>query len=225
MDPHKLRMRHSSVTSDWRTPHALVLALRDYVGGYAFSYDLAADASSTVCVDYLGPGSSWGENALAVDWAALPPNDDGRRCGFLNPPYSLTAIQELKKHGVLHNDPQIAALRIENWARKAFEESLRGFTTIGVFPYAPQTKWFREYVMGHTRTPVIADFPDIGLVRMDWRGHAALDYWRLSHRVPFLRADGSPAGGANVNTCIIHWGPNPGFVGPWVPSGRYWSYR
>jgi hypothetical protein len=146
--------------------------------------------------------------------------------GFLNPPYSLTEIrvlQDAATSGAIAYAPdvldaKIRALRIEEWARKAYEESLRGFTTIGVFPYAPQTKWFRQYVMGHQRIAPGGD-------PHSWRGHAALDYWRLSHRVPFLRADGSPAGGANVNTCIVHWGPNPGFVGPWVPSGRYWSYR
>jgi len=60
---------------------------------------------------------------------------------------------------------------------------------------------------------------------VDWAGHAALDYWKMPHRVSFLQPDGSPSNNANVNTCIVHWGPNPGFVGPWVPSGRYWSYR
>jgi hypothetical protein len=60
---------------------------------------------------------------------------------------------------------------------------------------------------------------------VQWVGHAALDYWRIPHRVSFLQPDGTPSNNAGVNTCVIHWGPNPGFVGPWVPSGRYWSYR
>lgn len=236
MDPHKLAMRHSSKDATWRTPPAMVEKL---LAVFPIEVDLAAsDAASMIWLPnhpvdaYLGPGhhDPASHDALQVDW------NDRWSCGFLNPPYSISLIKALREElavrmlqnvlpteqGMIkaHYARLIAALRIDNWAQKAYEESLKGFTTIGVFPYAPQTKWFRRYVMGHIQGE-IAD----GKYPITWAGHAALDYWRIPHRVAYLRADGSSAGGANVNTCVIHWGPNPGFVGPWVPSGRFWSYR
>ena len=212
MDPHKLRMLQSSTECTWCTPPALVRKLQQT---FHFAWDLAADAESSICQPdstglghrWLGPGSPYGEDALDVPWSDL----GGYPCGFLNPPYSLTQYKQGKDAGV--PVVNLRWLRIEEWARKAVVESERGFTTVAVMPYAAQTEWFRLYVMGHTRDG------------NSWRGHAALDYWRLSHRVSFLRADGQGAANANVNTCIVIWGPNPGFVGPWVPSGRYWSYR
>jgi hypothetical protein len=226
-----MKMRHSSQDPNWRTPPPFVakLALT-----FPFDVDLAADLASAVVLDsggfthYFGPDhpEKHFQNSLLVPWS-----ETGYRCGFLNPPFSTTRIKELKrlfdqlKGGATPEQLvkmqqeyayNAAQFRIEEWARKAYTESERGFTTIGVFPYAPQTKWFRQYVMGHTQDG------------NTWRGHAALDYWRLPHRVAFLRPDGEKPGdrgGANVNTCVIQWGPNPGFRGPWVPSGRYWTYR
>jgi len=222
MDPHKQQMRHSSQDCDWRTPPAMVAALSATAGG--FDLDLAATAHSAVVrigegpteqVVYLGPDhpNPALHNALFVPW-----HDHGRR-GFLNPPYSLTQYSLGLKAGEPRETLQW--LLIESWARKAYQESLRGFTTWGVFPYAPQTEWFREYVMGHGVTVSKANKD----LRVGWTGHAALDFWRISHRVSFLQPDGSPAANANVNTAIIIWGPNPGWQGPWVPSGRYWTWR
>lgn len=231
MDPHARRMRHSSLDPNWRTPPKMVEAL---ARTFPLDIDLASTLDAGVVTDsggdvhYLGPDHVIPEyrNALTVSW-----HETGYQCGFLNPPYSITRIKELREeqrqriaNGMTPQDNAalealIKTFRIEEWARKAYYESEQGFTTIGVFPYAPQTKWFRQYVMGHM-IPTGVAVPDVG-----WRGHAALDVWRLSHRVPFLKPDGSKAGGANVNTCVIIWGPNPGFAGPWVPSGRFWSYR
>lgn len=210
MNDHKLQMLHSSEQADWRTPPELYTAL---ARTFAFDVDLAATLDSCLVLRegekgvnayYLGPDHTdlAMRDALQVPWHTLG------TVGFLNPPYSLSLYSDGLKAGVVREDLQW--LLIENWARKAFNESEAGFTTIGVFPYAPQTEWFRFYVMGHGNS---------------WRGHAALDYWKLPHRVSFLRANGEPAANANVNTCIVIWGPNPGFVGPWVPSGRYWTYR
>ncbi len=219
MDAHKQRMRYSSDECRWRTGS-------DLFGGlcrrWTFDVDLAATRESSLvthhqdgedCPVYLGPDHPDPDyrDALQVPWRTLG------RTGFLNPPYSLGMYQAGLKAGV-HRD-QLQWLLIHNWAKKAYEESLAGFTTIGVFPYAPQTRWFRRYVMGQDLT---------GTGRFaygDWAGHAALDYWKIPHRVSFLQPDGTPAANANVNTCIVEWGPNPGFVGPWVPSGRYWDYR
>lgn len=215
MNKHKLQMLHSSGQCDWRTPPELYAAL---ARSFPFEVDLAATADNALVevdgganVSYLGPDhpDTAFQDALQVRWHTLG------RCGFLNPSYSLSLYSDGLAAGVDRADLQW--LLIESWAKKAYEESLRGFTTVGVFPYAAQTEWFRTYVMGHTAPLRHGDviFPF----------HAALDYWRLSHRVSFLQPSGEPASNSNVNTCIVIWGPNPGFVGPWVPSGRYWSYR
>ena len=33
------------------------------------------------------------------------------------------------------------------------------------------------------------------------------------------------AANAPGNTCIVIWQANPGYVGPWQPTLRYWSYK
>jgi hypothetical protein len=226
MEKHAQAIIHGSGRSDWRTPQRLFDKLGEH---FPLHIDLAADGDNALLAAYLGPDQVYAEHrdALTTDWmkyaeyAGVPPY------GFLNPPYSKEEIAALRKwwnngqeaggeEELARYEAQLRALRIEAWAEKAYEESLQGFTTIGVFPYAPQTEWFRECVMGHA--------PDDPQKRF----HAALDFWRLPHRVsydPPPQLAGSKAHNAGVNTCIIQWGPNPGFVGPWVPSGRYWSYR
>ena len=234
MDAHKARMRTSSEDPNWRTPPEMVKVLGAV---FPIEVDLAATLDAHVGTHlnldihaYFGPDhprSDW-QDSLRVPW------HDFYKVGFLNAPYSISKIRELRKVQKEEErefswssasrqawEERRNALRIADWARKAYEESLLGFTTIGVFPYAPQTDWFRAYVMGHTtKRKTIYTVEDRAVPF-----HAALDYWRIPHRVNFLRSDGSKAANANVNTCVVIWGPNPGFVGPWVPSGRYWDYR
>lgn len=226
MDDHKLQMLHSSGSCDHRTPPALYEKLSHT---WRFDLDLAATLESCLVLTddpggvqahYLGPDHPIPafQDALVAPWHEIG------KVGFLNPPYSLSLYSDGLAAGVPRADLQW--LLVENWAKKAYDESVKGFTTVGVFPYAAQTEWFRRYVMGHVEKPVpsITD-PKECTYTIGWAGHAALDYWRIPHRVSFLRGDGQPQVNSNVNTCIVIWGPNPGFVGPWVPSGRYWSYR
>lgn len=221
MNDHRLQMLHSSEGCDWRTPPALFEAL---ARTFPFDLDLAATGDSCLVSSddtsyYLGPDHPVPamQDALAVPW------HEYGRVGYLNPPYSLSLYSDGLKAGLDRADLQW--LLIESWARKAYQESLLGFTTIGVFPYAAQTEWFRQYVMGHAMQDCESPSGRPGMMKVGWAGHAALDCWRLPHRVSFLRANGEPAANANVNTCVIHWGPSPGFVGPWAPSMRYWSFR
>lgn len=226
MDEHKRRLIHSSADCHWRTGPDLYGAL-DRI--FHFDIDLAATAENCLVQKkeinhdlngydlldvYLGPDhpATALRDALTVAWHTVG------KVGFLNPPFSLTLYSQYLEQGIPREE--LGWLRIENWAWKAYQESLKGFTTIGVFPYAPQTEWFRQYVMGHALKEAKANGGPVG-----WSGHAALDCWRIPHRVSFLRADGKEASNAGVNTCIIQWSPNPGFVGPWSPSMRYWSFR
>ncbi|MGE0446816.1 MAG: DNA N-6-adenine-methyltransferase [Vicinamibacterales bacterium] len=207
---------HGSKDESWMTPQALF----DKLNAVArFDIDLAASREASKCgPDFLGPGSGIAEDALSTGWAALAFNygRSGLR-GFLNPPYS----EEARRAGV-------PGMAIEEWAQKAWQESIRGFEIWGLFPYATQTAWWREYVEGHA-----------GLT--GWSGHAAMEVWRLPHRVNFeptpemlerfqrefdegKRKSPKPSS-AGHNVAVIVWRPNPGFVGPWQPAVRYWSYR
>ncbi len=116
---------------------------------------------------------------------------------FMNPPYA-------KAEG----------LPLEPWLKKAWDESQAGATVVGVLPFNPQTQWFRSWVYGQ--------FIE---AKAGWMGHAAMEVRMLPHRVTFNRPDGTPADNAPGNTCIVVWRPNPGYVGPWQPAMRYWSYR
>lgn len=209
---HDQRIVHSSEDPNWRTPKPLFAALDRH---FNFAWDLAADADSTLLsadssglsAHYLGPGSSINEDAFDVVWSRLP-----YPIGFLNPPYSRKLYHKTKN----------PSFDIGGWAKKCWEESQQGATIVGLFPFTPQTQWYRKYVMGQDEaTNVMGE----RLCDNEWSGHAAMEEWRLAHRVSFVAADGRKTSGAGHNVVVIVWRPNPGFVGPWQPAVRYWSYR
>ncbi len=182
---HIETVQHSSKKSDWRTPPPLFAKLDTE---FEFTVDVAAHAQNrllfalpTEVRPWFGPGG-FCEDGLAADWSA-------HTC-FMNPPYS----KEEK-------------LRIDPWIEKAWSESQRGATVVGVLPFNPQTAWYRHYVYGHELK------------------HAAMEVRQLSHRVTFNYPDGTPADNAPGNTCIVIWKPNPGYIDLWQPVVRYWSYR
>lgn len=195
---HDIAILHSSKRSDWRTPPELYAALDKE---FRFEVDVAADAVSSLCDAWYGPGQSdpW-KDGLAVDWR----KDLVWPVAFMNPPY---------RRGDSKADPPVAPIPIEPWIEKAWNESQKGVTVAGVLPFSPQTEWYRTFVYGHS----------IGNV---WRGHAAMEVRQLPYRVIFIDPDTKePAANAPGNTCIVIWKPNPGYVGPWQPTVRYWSYR
>jgi hypothetical protein len=117
-------------------------------------------------------------------------------------------------------DPsQAEVYEIQNWARKCWEESRRGATIVGLFPFAPQTDWYRRYVYGHGDTTRKTD-PEPA-----WLGHAALQERRIPHRISFLTPQGEESNNAGVNTAVIVWQPMPRVIMPWIPQTLYWSYR
>ena len=207
---HDIAIQHSSKRSDWRTPLNLYEALdREF----HFLLDVAADRTSALADPYgngeklwLGPGSGFGEDALAEDWlAVMQAGWDPPWCCFMNPPYS---------RGDQKADPPIPAEPIEPWITKAWSESEKGCTVVGVLPFSPQTAWYRKFVYGLVPGPT------------SWVGHAAMEVRQLPYRVTFIDPDTrTTAASAPGNTCIVIWKPDPGYVGPWQPTIRYWSYR
>ena len=190
---HTETVMHSSARSDWRTPPAMFKALD---AEFSFKVDVAADADNHLSLFWYGPGSSY-PDALQIPWDPAAPL-------FINPPYD-------KTHPV------------GPWVEKAWVESQRGCTVVGVLPFSPQTQWYRRWVMGQCAEPY-EDLVDDDRGKL-WMGHAAMEERRLPHRVSFLLPDGSPAQNAPGNTVVVVWRPNYGLVGPWQPAVRYWSYR
>lgn len=198
MKRHTETVQHSSKFPDWRTPPRLFAVLD---AEFQFVLDAAADKTSSLCPHYFGPDHSIPalRDGLAVNWGEYVETQyrvDGplaRTAIFLNPPYS----RELK-------------MPIGVWIQKAWEESQRGCTVVGVIPYSPQTEWWREFVEGHGRE--LKDF------------HAAREARKIPHRVSLLRPDGSEADNAGGNTAICVWRPKHGLVAPWVPFSAYWEY-
>lgn len=215
------RVIHSSIDPNWRTPQPLFDRLHQE---FHFEIDLAADQASCKVetpagLFYFGPDhpEEYSRNALTIGWADLMPGG----VGFLNMPYSKKLLS------VTGDD----SYDVSSWIGKAYGESVRGFRTVAIVPYSPQTDWYRRFVMGHKLEGGV----------WGWGGHAALEVRRLPYRVDF---DPSPeyvewaraefeagrrktpeSSSAGHNVVVVEWGPNPGYVGPWVPTERYWSYK
>jgi hypothetical protein len=212
MASHNHDIITSSENPNWRTERWLVQALDREFG---IILDAAADLTNRVIADgrFLGAGSDLLENALCgVPWwdvvrsvyvgheGGAGPVTGGApwwaRAIFCNPPYS-------RKQN----------LPIEPWVKQMATEGLEG-TVIGVLPYSPQTAWWRTYVQGqqgeedgqpysHLKATEVRKFP-----------------FRLKFDPP---ADYTgKASGANVNTAIVIWRAQNGFVEPWIPYERYW---
>ncbi len=162
---------------------------------FHFQLDVAADDDSALCEEYL----TTQEDGLTADWSTVV-----GAC-FMNPPYA---------RGDSKATPPIPPEPIEPWIGKAWRESQQGATVVGVLPFSPQTRWYRYFVYGQN------------MEDGHWCGHAAMEVRQLPHRVTFIDPDtAEPAANAPGNTCIVIWQPNPGYVGPWQPITRYWSYK
>lgn len=230
MTTHAMEILHSSVESDWRTPDPCFQALHNE---FRFDIDAAAHRQNSHCGNFFfGPGSPIAPDAISHDWLSVFLLDIHQQphfeCGevtetcaprrfFLNPPYARGKAAQWNK---AHPKQQIFnPFDIANWARKCWEESRRGATIVGLFPFAPQTDWYRRYVYGQGDTTRKTD-PEPA-----WLGHAALQERRIPHRISFLTPQGEESNNAGVNTAVIVWQPMPRVVGPWIPQTFYWSYR
>ena len=193
MSRHTHAALTSSVNPNWRTPQWLFDALHRE---FKFVLDAAANPEDTKCEHWLGPGSSLLDDALCgVSWwdAAIDawkgwesPLIKGSAI-FLNPPYS-----------------RDEGMGITPWVEMAARMGEVG-AVVGLVPFSPQTKWYRQYIMGDT--------------------YRATEVRRFPFRLKF---DPPPdytgkASSANVNTVVVIWKPTEDYVGPWAPFERYWS--
>lgn len=99
-----------------------------------------------------------------------------------------------RKQGMLH----------EPWLQAAATAG-KHIPVVAVVPFSPQTRWWRRYVFG-----------------VDFR---ATEIRRFPYRIKFAPPPGyeGDAPGANVNTAIVIWRPDTGFMDPWQPHERYWD--
>jgi len=112
----------SSKNMCWQTPHWLFDELNET---YGFNLDAAATKESSLCIRHLGPGSSLGEDALAMErW----PGSDI----WLNPPYGRD---------------------VGMWVQKAYEQSLLdgGKYVVVLVMARTDTRWWHDYAMKASR--------------------------------------------------------------------------
>lgn len=224
---HTEQIMHSSREAAWRTPTSLFAKLDQE---FHFLLDAAASKENKFCGNYFGPDhfDPKQRNALQVDWAAYVENSWQvqnvlTKVGvFVNPPYSKElsgayTSGKIKVGGVEQEHPKDLALaagfRVGSWCKKAWEESQKGLTVVGVIPYSPQTDWWRKWVEGME--------PEGGLLA---NFHAAREVRKIPHRVSFLRPDGTEEGNAGGNTAIVVWKGRHGLCAPWVPFSAYWDF-
>ena len=123
----------SRASDEWETPQDLFDALHQE---FVFRLDAAATSENAKCDIHLGrhrwPSTSMHDwrmiDALTSDWRGGL--EFGCREGgangsvWLNPPYS----------------------RCAEFVAKAYEESLRGVTTVALLPSRTDTRWWHDYV-------------------------------------------------------------------------------
>jgi site-specific DNA-methyltransferase (adenine-specific) len=127
MSTHNHDVQTSSENPNWRTPQWLFDALN---AEFHFSVDAAADAQTTKCPVWFGPGAFL-DDALLVPWIDVAHTMGWvRPTIFVNPPYS----NKLKRP-------------IEPWVEQAAKAG-ESITTVAILPYATQTKWWAEFVYG-----------------------------------------------------------------------------
>lgn len=141
---------------EWQTPKELFNKLNDE---FHFKYDVACTLKNTLC-DY----SFWNpnfNNSLNYDWYSYFKD---KPC-WMNPPYSRG--------------------NIDKFVKKAYEESQKGCTVVGLLPLRCSALWFHKYVM------------------------KAHEIRFLTRRVKFIDPEtGKPSKGSpNFDSIIVVWKP------------------
>lgn len=176
-------MRERTVNIDKRkygTPKPFFDRLNAVFG--PFVLDPCAEPSTAKCETYFTEEM----DGLSLDWSKY-----GKI--FVNPPFGRhekACKEKCKKKRCAkrghHIDKDIPGT--EDWVQKAWLESLKGATVVGIIPASTGTKWFHNYVM--RATILIA----------------------VEGRVSYIY-EGKPTGSPDFDTLIAVWTPegNDGF--------------
>jgi len=111
---------------DYGTPSELIHAIGVEFSA-TFSVDLAANALNRKITRYLGPGSEYGEDSLAVDWAKFSGD------AWLNPPFA----------------------DIEPWAKKC-ATTVRSGRIFLLTPASVGSNWYLAHVHGRAHVVAIS---------------------------------------------------------------------
>lgn len=164
---------------EWQTPQALFDKLNDE---FNFDVDVAASEKNSKCNRFIDQyldalDREYGWNIYSVTQGSLNHKTTGR-C-WMNPPYSRG--------------------NIDKFVKKAFEESQKGCTVVGLVKFDPSVSWFKKWIYGKAHE-----------VRMCYK------------RVRFINPDtGKQAGNPTFPSAIIVW--KPGIPEKTEFSMFYWS--
>ena len=154
-----------------------------------FTLDAAAEPSTAKCKLYFTEE----DDGLAMDWAG--------NAVFMNPPFGRheKACKQSgckKKRCVergFHLKKDIPGT--EDWVAKAWTESLKGATVVGIVPASVSTKWFHDYVMKATYLIIVEG------------------------RVSYMYK-GEPTGHPDFDTIVAVWTPEGNDGAPQVSTMR-----
>ncbi len=196
METHDQQVIWSSSEAEWRTPPQLYDRLH---AEFHFGLDAAATAANSCHKYYLGPDhpdpARRDAQAHTCGWLDCTEYGDVPLPIWINPPYSRKLLRET-------GNP---SFDISQWAATCALQAAKGATVVGLFPYSVQTEWWYAWVRH-------------GIYK-------AREIRTIPHRVSYLRPDGSPAGNAGGNSCVIIWQPPCNYIGDWQPAERVWDYR
>lgn len=115
---------------NYGTPLNLLSAIKQRLRIADFTWDLAADASNSVCSNGRYFGLDKDQDSLTIEWASnCTPYTDNMNHGewlWLNPPFA----------------------DIRPWAEKAYAESCMGAHIIMLVPASVGAGWWRDWVEG-----------------------------------------------------------------------------
>ena len=142
-------MRERTVNIDTRkygTPKPFFDRLNAVFG--PFTLDPCAEPSTAKCEKFFTEE----DDGLAQDWSG--------HTVFMNPPvgrHEKACKKTCKKKRCVerghHIDKDIAGT--DDWVSKAWTESLKGATVVGIIPSSMGTKWFHDYVMQATTLIIV----------------------------------------------------------------------
>lgn len=108
-----------SSEKDWETPDCIFLPLKEE---FDIAFDVCASEENKKCDAYFDRKA----NSLAQNWQHLLWRTADKGAVWMNPPYGRG---------------------IEQWVRKAYNESQKGLTVVALLPARTDTSWFHNYIL------------------------------------------------------------------------------
>lgn len=105
----------------------------EYHAEFGFTIDVAASAENTKCERFITAQ----RDAMTIDWG------DGETC-WLNPPYGSSSYP------------------LSAWVAKAYEQTLKGATTVMLIPARTNTNWFHDLCLKYGEVRFVRGRPKFG---------------------------------------------------------------